>query len=140
MALINKQDTDGAKALLRKGELGYDDFPAGGDEGRVYVGTGAENIPISKKEEVDSISQILDSHIGSNGGAHALASNTQNGFMSNLDKQRLDGIEDNANYYVLPSDIVSQSDYATSAIGGTIKLRVDATTNTLYITTDGTDA
>lgn len=53
--IINRQDKDGVKPLLQTGELGYDNFPAGGDEGRVYVGTGNENVPLAKKEEVDEI-------------------------------------------------------------------------------------
>ena len=51
---INKQDTEGTKPLLSKGELGYDDYTAGGDTGRVYVGTSTENILLAKKTEVDS--------------------------------------------------------------------------------------
>jgi len=50
---INKHDTNGAKPLLSKGELGYDDYPAGGDVGRVYVGTGTENIALAKKLEAN---------------------------------------------------------------------------------------
>lgn len=53
MAYIQKKDTDGNKPLLKEGELGYDKYPAGGDEGRVYVGTGTVNIALSKKSEVD---------------------------------------------------------------------------------------
>ena len=53
--LIVKQDSNGVKPLLQTGELGYDNYPAGGDAGRVFVGTGAENIPLAKKEEVDEI-------------------------------------------------------------------------------------
>lgn len=53
MALINKQDTNGSKGTLLKGEFGYDDYTAGGDTGRVYVGTGATNIALAKKSEVD---------------------------------------------------------------------------------------
>ena len=55
MSIITRQDTNGIKPLLQVGELGYDNFPAGGDEGRVYVGTGNENVPLAKKEEVDEI-------------------------------------------------------------------------------------
>ena len=55
MSLIVKRDTNGVKPLLQAGELGYDNFPAGGDEGRVYVGTGTENIPLAKKSEVDAL-------------------------------------------------------------------------------------
>lgn len=52
--LIVKQDTSGSKPLLEVGELGYDNYPAGGDAGRVYVGTGSSNIMLAKKTEVDS--------------------------------------------------------------------------------------
>ena len=53
--VIVRQDTNGAKPLLQTGELGYDNYPAGGDAGRVFVGTGTENVPLAKKEEVDKI-------------------------------------------------------------------------------------
>lgn len=48
---INKHDTNGTKPLLGKGELGYDDYTAGGDTGRVYVGTGTENIALAERLE-----------------------------------------------------------------------------------------
>lgn len=48
---INKHDTNGIKPLLSKGELGYDDYAAGGDTGRVYVGTGVENIALAERLE-----------------------------------------------------------------------------------------
>ena len=60
---INKHDTQGTKPLLSKGELGYDDYQAGGDTGRVYVGTGTENIPVAKKIEVDAVDDKADTHI-----------------------------------------------------------------------------
>lgn len=60
---INKQDTNGTKPLLGKGELGYDDYTAGGDAGRVYVGNGAENIPQAKKAEVVAVDGKVDTHI-----------------------------------------------------------------------------
>jgi len=50
---INKHDTNGVKPLLGKGELGYDDYTAGGDAGRVYVGTGTENIALAEKLEAN---------------------------------------------------------------------------------------
>ena len=53
--LIVKQDSNGVKPLLQVGEFGYDNYPAGGDVGRVYVGTGTENIPLAKKSEVDAL-------------------------------------------------------------------------------------
>ena len=52
---ITRQDLDGVKPLLQVGEFGYDNYPAGGDAGRVFVGTGNENVPLAKKEEVDEI-------------------------------------------------------------------------------------
>ena len=55
MSLITRQDTNGVKPLLQTGEFGYDNYPAGGDSGRVYVGTGSENIPLAKKSEVDAL-------------------------------------------------------------------------------------
>ena len=55
MSLITRQDKNGVKPLLQTGELGYDKYPAGGDSGRVYVGTGSVNIPLAKKSEVDSV-------------------------------------------------------------------------------------
>ena len=48
---INRHDTNGTKPLLGKGELGYDDYTAGGDTGRVYVGTGTENIALAERLE-----------------------------------------------------------------------------------------
>ena len=53
--LIVKHDLDGVKPLLQVGEFGYDNYPAGGDVGRVYIGTGTENIPLAKKSEVDAL-------------------------------------------------------------------------------------
>lgn len=51
---IRTVDTDGNKGLLPKTEFGYDDYSAGGDAGRVYVGTGTVNKALAFKEEVDS--------------------------------------------------------------------------------------
>lgn len=51
---INKHDTNGTKALLQVGEFGYDNYPAGGDKGRVFVGDGTTNIALAKKSEVDA--------------------------------------------------------------------------------------
>ncbi len=63
MAFINKHDTNGTKGLLAKGELGYDDYSAGGDTGRVYVGTGSVNIPQAKKAEVVAVDGKVDTHV-----------------------------------------------------------------------------
>lgn len=61
--LIVKQDTDGSKPLLEVGELGYDNYPAGGDIGRVHVGTGSSNVMLAKKIEVDAVDGKADAHI-----------------------------------------------------------------------------
>ena len=58
--LIVKQDLDGVKPLLQVGEFGYDNYPAGGDVGRVYIGTGSENIPLAKKAEMLAVQDALD--------------------------------------------------------------------------------
>lgn len=55
MSIIVKQDTNGVKPLLQVGELGYDNFLAGGDAGRVYVGTGTENIALASRQEVQEV-------------------------------------------------------------------------------------
>lgn len=63
MSKITRQDTNGVKPLLATGELGYDNYSAGGDAGRVYVGTGSENIAQAKKSEVDAAVVTTNAHI-----------------------------------------------------------------------------
>lgn len=63
MSRITKQDTNGVKPLLSTGELGYDNYPAGGDAGRVYVGTGTTNVALAKKTEVTAVDTKADTHI-----------------------------------------------------------------------------
>ena len=72
MSKITRQDSDGVKPLLSTGELGYDNYPAGGDVGRVYVGTGSTNIAQAKKSEVDSAVSTANAHIGSVNNPHAV--------------------------------------------------------------------
>lgn len=56
MSKILYIDTDGTKGSLPAGTLGYDAYAAGGDEGRVAVGTASGiDILLSKKDEVDAI-------------------------------------------------------------------------------------
>ena len=56
MSKILYIDTDGTKGSLPAGTLGYDAYAAGGDEGRVAVGTSSgTDILLSKKDEVDAI-------------------------------------------------------------------------------------
>ena len=72
MSLIVKRDTNGVKPLLQTGELGYDNYPAGGDDGRVYVGTGSENIPLAKKAEMLAVDGKADVHIARVDNPHAV--------------------------------------------------------------------
>lgn len=72
MSLITRQDTNGVKPLLQVGELGYDNFPAGGDSGRVYVGTGSENLPLAKKAEMLAVDGKADVHIARDDNPHGV--------------------------------------------------------------------
>ena len=60
MGKINRQDTNGVKPLLATGEFGYDNYPAGGDEGRVYVGTGTKNVALANKSEVAVVVETIN--------------------------------------------------------------------------------
>ena len=80
---INRQDTNGVKPLLAVGELGYDDYPAGGDAGRVYVGNGSINIPQAKKSEVIAVDGKVDTHVARIDNPHSVTK-TQVG-LSNVD-------------------------------------------------------
>lgn len=72
MSKIIKVDTNGVKPLLDMRELGYDNYPAGGDVGRVYVGTGTANIPLAKKVEVTAVDTKADTHIGRVDNPHSV--------------------------------------------------------------------
>lgn len=63
MSKIIKQDTQGTRPLLQTGELGYDNYVAGGDTGRVYVGTGSANVALAKKAEVTTVDGKIDTHV-----------------------------------------------------------------------------
>jgi hypothetical protein len=59
MARITKHttlDSPASSSTLLKGEFGFDDYVAGGDQGRVYVGDGVANIALATKAEVDAAS------------------------------------------------------------------------------------
>ena len=72
MSVITRQDTNGVKPLLQVGELGYDNFPAGGDEGRVWVGTGTSNIAQAKKSEVTAVDSKVDTHVARDDNPHGV--------------------------------------------------------------------
>ena len=69
---INRQDTNGVKPLLAVGELGYDNYPSGGDVGRVYVGNGASNIALAKKAEVAIVDGKVDTHTARVNNPHSV--------------------------------------------------------------------
>lgn len=69
---IAKQDTNGVKPLLQVGELGYDNWPGGGDAGRVFVGTGAENVALGKKTEIVAVDTKADTHIARDDNPHGV--------------------------------------------------------------------
>lgn len=73
MAQIKYMDTDGDKSrILPKGSFGMDDYPAGNDVGRVYISTGAENIPLAKKIETDQLKLNVE-EVSANALAFAVA-------------------------------------------------------------------
>lgn len=73
MAQIKYMDTDGDKSrILPKGSFGMDDYPAGNDVGRVYISTGAENIPLAKKTETDQLKLSVE-EVSANALAFAVA-------------------------------------------------------------------
>lgn len=57
--MVDVIDTDGIKSILPKGALGYDDYTAGGDAGRLYIGTGITNKAIATLLEVNEKQDIL---------------------------------------------------------------------------------
>ena len=60
MSKILYIDTDGTKGSLPAGTLGYDAYAAGGDEGRVAVGTaGGVDVLLAKKSELVIKDQVL---------------------------------------------------------------------------------
>lgn len=73
MGQIKYIDTDGDKSrILPKGSFGMDDYPAGNDVGRVYISTGAENIPLAKKTETDQLKLDIEA-VSANALAFAVA-------------------------------------------------------------------
>lgn len=72
MSKIIRQDTNGVKPLLAVGELGYDNYHSGGDIGRVYVGTGTQNIAQAKLAEVVAVDGKVDTHVGRVDNPHSV--------------------------------------------------------------------
>lgn len=83
MSIITRQDSNGVKPLLQTGELGYDNYPAGNDVGRVWVGTGTTNIALAKKVEVTAVDDKANIHIARVDNPHGVTA-TQVG-LGNVD-------------------------------------------------------
>lgn len=54
------KDTDGNKGLLAEATFGLDMHAAGGDKGRLYVGTGTENVALAKKSELEEVANAAN--------------------------------------------------------------------------------
>jgi hypothetical protein len=61
MAFVNRQDTDGSKGTLLKGELGLDLTVGADTYGYVYVGDGTNNIQVSSPKTVTPSIAIVSS-------------------------------------------------------------------------------
>ena len=135
---INRQDTNGVKPLLQVGELGYDNYPSGGDIGRVYVGTGSENIPQAKKSEVVTVDGKIDTHIGRGDNPHTVTK-TQVGLGS------VDNTADSAKNVLSATKLTTARAINGVNFDGTTAITVTANTAQSEIikfdtgTTEGTD-
>ena len=85
MSKILYIDTDGTKGTLPEGWLGYDAYAAGGDEGRVGVGTSSGDVLLAKKSEVDS---VVD------GTTDVVYDNTISGLTSTTVKDAIDEVKE----------------------------------------------
>ena len=126
---IAKQDTNGIKPLLQVGELGYDNYSAGGDTGRVYVGRGDVNVAIAKKSEVDSVSTTTSTHIAMVDNPHAVTkSQVGLGNVANVDTTNASNITSGTlNVNRMPISGVSTGTYKSVTVDD--RGRVTAGTN-----------
>lgn len=85
MAQIRKIDTDGNKGLLAQGEFGYDGHTAGGDEGRVHVGTGTANIALATKTEVEAAANVPETVTSLGLNANVLTYTDETGTSTTID-------------------------------------------------------
>lgn len=138
MSKIIRQDTNGVKPLLAVGELGYDNYPTGGDAGRVYVGNGSENIPQAKKSEVVTVDGKIDTHIGRGDNPHTVTK-TQVGLGS------VDNTADSAKNVLSATKLTTARAINGVNFDGTTAITVTANTAQSEIikfdtgTTEGTD-
>lgn len=58
MSVIRRIDTLGVKTKLDKGELGLDMVDGSSEKGRVYVGTGTENVPLAKLDDLAAVETL----------------------------------------------------------------------------------
>ena len=67
------------------------------------------------------------SHVGSGGGAHAVATASAHGFMSSTDKSKLDGVASGANNYVHPTSSGNKHIPSGGAAGNILSYSADGT-------------
>lgn len=140
MSIISKQDTNGVKPLLQVGELGYDNYPAGGDKGRVFVGTGAENIGLAKKTEVVAVDGKADAHIARVDNPHAVTK-AQVGLGNADDTADVDKNVLSATKLTTPRNITISGEVAGSAsFDGSANINISTTIqpNSVALGTDTT--
>ena len=82
---IQKIDTNGSKGLLGKAEFGFDDYSAGGDQGRVWVGNGLQNQAIAFKSEVDSVAAAANALTTLTINANVLQCTAEDGNTTDID-------------------------------------------------------
>ena len=137
---INKHDTNGTKPLLGKGELGYDDYTAGGDTGRVYVGTGADNIALAKrlesnmmtKAQFNALAEERKANRAGSGfeefGKHAVSTNNYPNINEGMFVSILNHVTYNGNiklgYSGIDNTGVSKTNYPITNVNG-VRHRVD---------------
>lgn len=117
MSKIIKQDTQGTKPLLQVGELGYDNYTAGGDVGRVYVGTGGTNIALAKKAEVTTVDGKADTHISRVDNPHAVTK-------AQVGLSNVDNTADNAKSVLSASKLTTARTINGVAFDGTANITV----------------
>lgn len=122
MSLIHKVDTLGSKPILDLGEFGFDMYTDGGDTGRIYIGTGLENIALARLDEVDT----AVTSIGVEGQTNIVVSDSYNTLL------RVDGVvlKESIDYTVANSTSV---DLVEPLVGGEsiVELNVEDALDTI---------
>lgn len=96
--------------------------------GRAKVAAPSASTDIARKAETDAVQTNLNQHVGSGGGAHALATTSSSGFMSAPDKSKLNGVEAGAEANPTSGEIKTayESNNNTNAFTDAYKGKLDA--------------